>query len=135
MHKPKQLSIESFKNKNRVLIMFSSHLGDESRSEQLRLLENQEDAFSDRDLVLLEVMEKGIATLDGEIIRLLGTTELRLRFGCKKGAFRAVLLGKDNRSAMTFDYPVAPTRLYELIDKSPTRLQEVREKGNHPYAG
>jgi hypothetical protein len=61
---------------------------------------------------------------------------MRERFECRKGEFRAVLVAKDGRSAQSFDHPIEPQRLFELIDSTPQRRQEIMEKlGGEPYAG
>jgi len=92
--------------------------------------------MADRDLVVLEVLEKGTATLDGVPIKLLGTSMLRERFECRKGEFRAVLVSKDGRSAQSFDHPIEPSQLFEAIDSTPQRREELKQRlGGEPYAG
>ncbi|HEY0865840.1 MAG TPA: DUF4174 domain-containing protein [Fimbriimonas sp.] len=136
MEKPRQLSVESFRNRNRVLVLFATTASDPDRQEQWELLAGQMEGILDRDIVVLEVFEKGSATLDNQPIKLLGTSTLRERFECRKGEFRAVLIAKDGRSAQSFDHPVEPQRLFELIDSTPQRREEIRNRlGGEPYAG
>ena len=52
----------------------------------------------------------------------------RERFGVETGCFAAVLVGKDGTVKHRSHEPVAPEKLYELIDAMPMRQREMRER-------
>lgn len=72
----------------------------------------------DRDLTAKSLFEDGSDESD----------TARSRFGIERGAFAAVLVGKDGGEKFRSEEPVPAEKLFGLIDAMPMRRQEIQAR-------
>jgi hypothetical protein len=124
------IELDRFRWKNRVLLIFAPTLESPKYLDQIEMLAKENEGVSDRDLILIEVFEKGTSQCDGRSIHSESAQRLMRRFNVKESRFQALLIGKDGGVKMRSGEPVTPTHLFGLIDAMPMRQQEMRMKGN-----
>lgn len=82
-------------------------------AEQKTRFENEEPGFEDRGLLPIYLLEDA---------------EARNEFGVESGSFAAILVGKDGTEKARFMEPIAPDKLFRLIDGMPMRKRETRRR-------
>ena len=98
------------------MLVFASSPTDEPYLRQRRLLQDQDAALDDRDLLTLNFFEHTPAG------------DARKQFGVEEGAFAVVLVGKDGGEKLRSTEPVRPQDLFDRIEVMPLRWREVRER-------
>ena len=116
--------LDSYRWKQRPLLVFTPSAGDSRRAVQIQRVEAERAAFAERDMVLLEIMSCGDNLADG--------AALRARFHMDEAAFAAVLVGKDGTAKGCWTEPVEMRELWGLIDAMPMRQREMEQRGGRP---
>ena len=116
--------LESYRWKQRPLLVFSPSAGDSRRAVQIQRVEAERAAFDERGMVLLEIVAGGDDSADG--------AGLRARFHVDEAAFAAVLIGKDGTAKGRWTEPVEMRELWEVIDAMPMRQREMEQRGSAP---
>jgi hypothetical protein len=120
--------LEAYHWKHRVLIIFAESKERPRFVAQMRFLKNEWDGVLDRDLIIVEVPEKGKSRC-GDLIISVDTAEaLRKRFQVNAGTFQVLLIGKDGGVKLRAEEPVHTKDLFNLIDAMPMRREEMRRK-------
>ena len=109
---------------NRLLLVFAPSPENGAYEEQRRLLENEDAALKDRDLLVFHLFGDAGGLEHPSSI----AATLRERYAVLEGAFEVVLIGKDGGEKERYSGPVEPDVLYKVIDAMPMRRQEMREK-------
>jgi hypothetical protein len=109
-----------FGGTNRLVLIFTPSTEDETYARQLSLLEGQEAAFEDRDLLTITFPEDGSDD----------SASARRRFGIEPDDFATILVGKDGGEKFRSGEPVRPEELFGLIDAMPMRRREMRARGS-----
>ncbi|MFC1579482.1 DUF4174 domain-containing protein [Thermodesulfobacteriota bacterium] len=118
--------LEEYQWKNRVLIIFTDSEDTPPFNAQMRILGEEKDGLLDRDLIIVEVLEKGNSRC-GEIqIAAQAAEKLRKQFQVTPGLFQVLLLGKDGGIKLRRGEPVLAKDLFGIIDSMPMRQQEMR---------
>ena len=110
---------------NRLLLVFAPSPEDGAYEEQRRLLENEDAALKDRDLLVFYLFGDA-GGLEHPSLEIAAT--LRERYAVPENALTVILIGKDGGEKERYSEPVEPDVLYEVIDAMPMRRQEMREK-------
>lgn len=119
---------DAYRWKNRILIIFVPSMDSENYEAQKGILRNQSAGILDRDLRIVEVLEKESGSdldmsLSGESAR-----NLRKKFGVTADQFQVILIGKDGTVKLHSKTPVSTSALFEIIDAMPMRQEEMRAK-------
>ena len=81
--------------------------------------------MAERDLLIVEIFEEGESRAGGRVLSKEAAEALRGRFAPQRGAFQAILIGKDGLVKLKSEQPVATRDLFGLIDSMPMRRQEM----------
>ena len=122
------LDLKSFEWKNRILVIG----GDDSKYQiQFDNLEVNKNEYIDRDMVVILINKdeskisydgfKGFKNLDFD-----STLSLKKRFNFED--FNLILIGKDGGVKYNTNEPVKINKIFEIIDKMPMRMQEIKER-------
>ena len=121
------LDLRNFEWKNRVLIISGTESKYQNQFDYLKVNKNE---FIDRDMVVILINKDGskisqdglknFKNLDYE-----STSSIRKRFNFED--FSLILIGKDGGVKFRAHEPVKINKIFELIDKMPMRMQEIKE--------
>ena len=121
------LDLKSFEWKNRILVIGGN---DSKYQNQFDILEVNKNEYIDRDMVVILINKDGskisqdglknFKNLDYE-----STSSIRKRFNFED--FSLILIGKDGEVKYRINEPVKINKIFELIDKMPMRMQEIKE--------
>ncbi|MES2462498.1 MAG: DUF4174 domain-containing protein [Armatimonadota bacterium] len=109
-------NLNAYRNRNRVLLVFSPSAGDVRYKKQNEFFNDKENGLKDRDLVRINVIGKP-------------DSALRKRYAVGCGDFRVLLIGKDGHTAFSTTRPVVASDLFRRIDRMPMRRDEMRQRG------
>ena len=121
-------NLSSQKWKNRVLVIFSPSVDNPMYQQQMQLLQKHNNGFTDRDLVLVQVLATNESYANRQPIDESSAAKLRDRFGVDKENFRVILVGKDGGVKRSDATVVQTTAIFEEIDAMPMRQQEMQER-------
>lgn len=127
--KMSSFNLSSQKWQNRVLLVFAPSVDNLSYQQQMQLLQAQKSGFTDRDLVLVQVLTIDESYANGRLIDESSVANLRSRFGVDKENFRVILVGKDGGVKRQDAAPVQATAIFKQIDAMPMRQQEMQQRG------
>ncbi len=116
-------NLSSQKWKNRVLLVFAPSADNHSYQQQIQLFNQHQNGFTDRDLVLVQVLATNKSYANGQLIDQSSAAKLRNRFGVDKQNFRVILVGKDGGVKRSDTTPVRATAIFEQIDREDWRLE------------
>lgn len=122
-------NLSSQKWQNRVLLVFAPSVDNRNYQQQMKLFDQHQNGFTDRDLVLVQVLATGKSYANGLPIDEPSAANLRNRFGIDKENFRVILVGKDGGVKRQDSTPVQATAIFDQIDAMPMRQQEMHERG------
>jgi hypothetical protein len=117
-------NIDSFKWKNRILLLKDSHINSMKLQEQLKALQSNLEKLHDRDILIFVLTDA--AVFDA----LKSKTKLQSRliieeFGLKD--FQGlILIGKDGGLKLKESFVVSPSTICNLIDSMPMRRAELK---------
>ncbi len=118
--------LASYKDKNRVLLVFAPTDKDPAYVEQGKLWQGEKAGFDDRQLVVVPVLADA-KKVAGDV-----PAALEKRYAIDAKAFTVVLLGKDGHDAYRAAKPLKAGALYEVIDAMPMRRAEVKRPSPSP---
>lgn len=121
-------NLSSEKWQNRVLLIFAPSVDNHNYQQQMKLFDQHQNGFTDRDLVLVRVLATDKSYANGLPIDEPSAANLRNRFGIDKENFRVILVGKDGGVKRQDTTPVQATAIFEQIDAMPMRQQEMHER-------
>ena len=127
--KMSSFNLSSQKWKNRVLLVFAPSVDNRTYQQQMQLLQQHNNGFTDRDLVLVQVLATDESYVNRQPIDESSAAKLRESFGVDKENFRVILVGKDGGVKRSDATPVQATASCEEIDAMPMREQEMQERG------
>ena len=109
-----EASLDTLKDKSRVLLVFAPAEQDPNFERQIEIARQHDTEMKERDLVVLTVV--GAAHPD-----------LRKRFKVSTGDFTVVLVGKDGGEKLRSHQPWSAEQLERTIDAMPMRRDEMRK--------
>jgi hypothetical protein len=122
------LDLNSYRGKNRLLLIFAPSASAMSYRQQVRMFAHQTPELLDRDMLILYLFEEGPGNIDDIKLAPEIAARLRRHFEVKSEEFTAILIGKDGRVKFRADRPVAPIDIFSLIDIMPARQEELRRR-------
>ena len=118
-------SINTFKWKNRILILMDSEGNSDILNQQLKAFDNLEDEIKERDLILF--------CFDGSY--LLDSSQRKTSYQLSSNIdsdFQGVLLiGKDGGIKLKRPFITDPKIIFDTIDSMPMRKAEMKRSGNN----
>ncbi|WP_414579356.1 DUF4174 domain-containing protein [Anabaena sp. CCY 9402-a] len=127
--KMSSFNLSSQKWQNRVLLVFAPSVNNRTYQQQMQLFNQHQNGFTDRDLVLVQVLATDKSYANGQLIDESSAANLRNGFGVDKENFRVILVGKDSGVKRSDTIPVQATAIFEQIDAMPMRQQEMQQRG------
>ncbi|WP_257236347.1 DUF4174 domain-containing protein [Nostoc sp. 'Peltigera malacea cyanobiont' DB3992] len=109
--KMSSFNLSSQKWQNRVLLVFAPSVDNHSYQQQMQLFNQHQNGFTDRDLVLVQVLATDKSYANGQLIDESSAVKLRNRFGVDKQNFRVILVGKDGSVKRQDTTPVKATAI------------------------
>ena len=122
------LNLDALRWKNRVLILFSPYESHPLFRLQKGDLASKVQEVSERDLVILEILEHGDSRAMNRTLSEKAAKSIRNRFGVSSGLFQVLLIGKDGGVKLRSEQPVPAQDIFGLIDSMPMRRQEMDSK-------
>lgn len=122
-----QMNLNSFKWKNRLLIIKYSEQNTSMLREQLDLLRNKSKELSERKLLLIELNEKGYQMVDKKVEFVKDSLAFK-SFNLPNHKFHVLLIGLDGGIKYETTSPISPDELFSIIDKMPMRRSELKNK-------
>ncbi|MEL6977220.1 MAG: DUF4174 domain-containing protein [Pseudomonadota bacterium] len=110
----------------RPLLVFGAAWDAPDISAQRQALSDAADGLREREVLVLYVLPNRIVLDRAETT--IAPVALRDAFGVDEGDFAVLLIGKDTGVKLRETTPVAPTRLFDLIDAMPMRRNEMRNR-------
>jgi hypothetical protein len=120
--------LDAYQWKNRIILVFAPASDSDAYERQMREFEGQEDGILDRDLIILELFEKGESRAGDRCLSERVAPRMRRQFDVVAGEFSIILIGKDGTVKLRSNHPVATSKLFGLIDAMPMRQEEMRIK-------
>ena len=121
------LNLKSYQWKNRLLLVFAPSENSPAYQKQMQLFQTQQADFSERDLLLVEILTEGTSRASGKVIDEADVTKVRSRFQVSPQDFRVILVGKDGTVKRKDSKPVEAKVIFNEIDAMPMRQQEMRK--------
>ena len=122
------LDLDALRWENRVLVLFSPTEFDPSFQMQKQDLTSGAEGVLGRDLMILEILEKGNSQAGNMLLSEKAVEDIRMRLGARSGAFEVLLIGKDGMVKLRSAEPVPVKDLFGRIDSMPMRRQEMDNK-------
>ena len=123
-----KLDLKSFEWENRVLVVGGNGL---KYQNQFDNLEGNKNEYTERDMVVILInKDESKISYDGlNVLNKLdyeSTLSIRKRFNFDN--FNLILIGKDGGVKYNNNEPVKINKIFEIIDKMPMRMQEIKER-------
>ncbi len=128
LHQMSEFNLASYKWKNRVLLVFAHNAENVNYQQQVELFKQHQQGFSERDLLLVTVLDKGTSYSNQQVIDTSSAAKLRQRFNINDNDFRVILVGKDGGAKRQDTKVVQAETIFREIDAMPMRQQEMRQK-------
>ncbi len=133
-----QDTLQAYRNKNRVLLVFAPNNHDAQYRRQTVLLDGKDAGLNERDIIRFYVFAHTEGSYD--TAHMMGRSNeasvrrdfaaLRRRFTVTPTQFKVALIGKDGHTAYTSGRPLSSEQLFGLIDAMPMRREEMRQRAN-----
>jgi hypothetical protein len=124
------LDLDSLHGRDRVLVLFSPSKSDASFQSQKQGLDSSAEGVFERNLMVLEIIEKGQSRAGNQLLSEKSVQDIRKRLGVETGSFQVLLIGKDGGVKLRSSEPVSMKDLFDLIDSMPMRRQEMESRKN-----
>ncbi|MDX5422448.1 MAG: DUF4174 domain-containing protein [Hymenobacteraceae bacterium] len=124
----KQLSLEDYQWKNRLLLVFSPAADNAAYTRQKELIRKAPEGLEERDMLVIELLSADKVHLAGEEQQELKGDALRKRFEVPQDQFAVLLVGKDGTEKYRSQKPVELQQIYNTIDQMPMRREEMRRQ-------
>ncbi len=119
---PADRPLASYKDKNRVLLVFAPTDKDAAYVEQGKLWQGEKAGFDERQLVIVPVLADAKKAA-GDV-----PAAWEKKYNVDAKTFAVVLIGKDGHDAYRAAKPVKAAALYEVIDAMPMRRAETKRQ-------
>ena len=126
------LDLNGYRWKNRLLMVFSPSQEDPNYKPLVKEMQDQRNGLRDRELLVLEVFEKGESRFGDTVLKKEAVDFLRLKFSAGQGSFLVILVGKDGGEKMRRQNQIVSlTEIFTMIDGMPMRQREMKERGEN----
>jgi hypothetical protein len=120
-------TLRDYRWKNRVLLLFTPSREEKMYEGFRRVWDARGDEVSDRDLLLVEVVEEGESRVGNNLLTESSAANLQKEFQEALGATVFILIGKDGTQKLR-KASVQLDGLFELIDAMPMRRREMEQQ-------
>ena len=121
---PQELNLAGYLWKNRIVIVFAKSQSDARVQRFRREWNGRREGTSDRDLLLVEMFEKGASRIGDEIIAPASAVKLWSEFEVEPDNTTFVLIGKDGTEKLR-ETEIDLDEIFEVIDAMPMRKREM----------
>ncbi|RIK39829.1 MAG: hypothetical protein DCC55_16980 [Chloroflexi bacterium] len=111
-----QSTLESYRGKKRLLLIFAPAETDPAYQKQLELLDGHTEACNARDIVIARLFADGESNFAGTQSASSLPLELREEFGIAEDEFALLLVDKAGDVQLRTDEPTALEEIFELVD-------------------
>ena len=123
----KEISIDQFRWKNRIVVLFSSDSGSDAYQTQVNIFSSLKKELLDRDLILISLFDNECSTLNGETISDSSDKSIRDSLSASDLSYSIILIGKDGGVKLKREMVLEPEELFHVIDRMPMRQREIRD--------
>lgn len=121
------IDLETYRWEKRVLLVFAPTPDHAAYGDLKRQIQSQQQAFEERDMVLIEVVAGGPSRVGAKPLNPAGAAQLRVRFDVADEQFGLFLIGKDGGVKLRAEQPDL-NDVFALIDTMPMRQREMRQR-------
>lgn len=122
------MDLDQFQWKNRLLFLFAPDDENLIFKKFQTEIKSQTAEVEDRDLVVFEVLEKGLSRMNRTQLERQVADSMRNRFKAPRQKFTLILVGKDGGTKLKRHAQTSLKEVFELIDSMPMRQKEMRQK-------
>lgn len=119
------MDLTQFQWKNRLLLVFVTNENDPLFKKLRNEIIAHKAEVKNRDLVIFEVLEKGLSRMNTTYLDQEAVDSIRNRFAVPQSKFRVILIGKDGGVKLKLDDQVDLKKIFDLIDSMPMRKYEM----------
>ena len=121
------VSLNALRDRARPLLIFAARPDDPQLGIQLRRLQQNATAVSERDIVIIAIPYQSPSPTSAVLSD--GDAQIaRRRFNVAPDDFQVILIGKDGGEKLRSSKPLSAEKLSEVVDAMPMRQQELRSK-------
>ena len=121
------LNLGDYLWQNRLLLVFAPGENTLAYQQQMQNFETAQVGFTERDLLLIELIADGNNRLDGVSIDPSDAESVRSRYGIPAETFAVMLIGKDGTLKRHDSEPVLAEIIFDEIDAMPMRQREMHQ--------
>ena len=122
------VNLESYKWRNRLVLVFTPSAGQPTYEKQVALLKAEEPALVDRDIVVITVIGADSGRIGDDVLAEPDAAMLRRTFDVPAERFALILVGKDGTEKMRRRELTQPREIFQRIDAMPMRQEEMRRR-------
>ncbi len=116
--------MDAYRWNKRPVIVAAPNANASLVQDQRKILSVQKHALQARDMVWIEILGDQV-TIDGKAMPDIAASQIRDRYGIRKGEALALLVGKDGGVKMKSPTAISAHELFETIDAMPMRRREM----------
>jgi hypothetical protein len=120
-------ALRDYQWEHRVLVVSGPAENDPKFAEQRQALRLSAAAFTERDMVLVSLVDGSSAAGDRELTAE-EVASIRAALGIEPGSFAVRLIGKDGSVKLSGETVLPMAEIYALIDSMPMRQREMRDR-------
>jgi hypothetical protein len=122
--------LDSYKWKNRLLIMYSSDTESELVEIQEQHFRSEKDAYAERDLIVFILTDSSFTNLNQKDAKMdVAINALKVHLPINDNdTFKVFLIGKDGGIKIDSDKPLSNNTIFGTIDAMPMRRNEMRKE-------
>lgn len=121
-------ALEQYRWKSRILVVSAPSAGDKDLTTQLGEVASAPDEFSDRDMILVTLLDDNVSMAGGRELTNTEVAATRKALRIDPGSFALRLIGKDGSIKLSGDSATPMTDIYDLIDTMPMRQKERSDR-------
>lgn len=121
-------SLSQYQWTSRVLVVSAANSSDKYLQRQVDDVKSTRPEFMDRDMVLVTLVEDGVAAAGGRTLTSEDIDRTRAALDIRTGDFAVRLVGKDGTVKLATETATPMAEIYALIDTMPMRRREQDER-------
>ncbi len=121
-------SLDQYRWRKRVLVVSAPQRDDRQLQDQLDAVSATRDAFEDRDMLLVVLLDDGASTAGDRILTSDQAAAAREALGIRPESFALRLIGKDGTVKLSSGDVAPMDGIYALIDGMPMRQKEIQDR-------
>ncbi|MDH4264463.1 MAG: DUF4174 domain-containing protein [Deltaproteobacteria bacterium] len=122
------MDLNAYRWRNRLLMVFSPAQDEPNYQSFIKEVQVQRNGLRDRDVLVLEILEKGESRLGKSPLKKDSAVFLREQFGIPPGYFCILLIGKDGEEKRRWESMGGLGVIFSVVDAMPMRQRELKVK-------